>query len=69
MKISFIGCGKMAGAIIKGIVGSGIVSEDNILATKSNLNNIDAISEALGVKIVVDNKCHTTIPFHLRSIA
>lgn len=55
-KIGFIGCGKMAGAIIKGILKSGFISADRILASKSNKDNIKEISEKLGVKITLNNK-------------
>ena len=55
-KIGFIGCGKMAGAIIKGILKSGFISADRILASKSNKDNIKETSEKLGVKITLNNK-------------
>ncbi len=51
-KIGFIGCGKMAGAIIKGINGKGL----DILASKSSPENLEEISKKLGVEIVLDNK-------------
>ncbi len=49
-KIGFIGCGKMAGAIIKGIGGG------NIIASKSTSDNLKEVSERLGVEITLDNK-------------
>ena len=55
-KIGFIGCGKMAGAIIKGIIKSGFISSDNVLASKSNPDNLKETSKQLGVKITLDNK-------------
>ena len=51
-KIGFIGCGKMAGAIIKGINGMGF----NIIASKSSPDNLDETSKKLGVEITLDNK-------------
>ena len=55
-KISFIGCGKMAGAIIKGIIKSGFISPDMVLASKSNPDNLGETSKKLGVKITLDNR-------------
>lgn len=54
-KIGFIGCGKMAGAIIKGIGG------DNIIASKSSPDNLEETSKKLGVEITLDNKYLTKI--------
>ena len=55
-KIGFIGCGKMAGAIIKGIVKTGFISTENVLASKSNPDNLEEVSKKLGIKITLDNK-------------
>ena len=55
-KIGFIGCGKMAGAIIKGIVKSSLISANNILASKSNPENLEETSKKLGIRITLDNK-------------
>ncbi len=49
-KIGFIGCGKMAGAIIKGIGGA------DIMASKSSSDNLEETSKRLGVEITLDNK-------------
>lgn len=49
-KIGFIGCGKMAGAIIKGIGG------ENIIASKSSAHNLEETSKKLGIEITLDNK-------------
>lgn len=51
-KIGFIGCGKMAGAIIRGIGGK----EFEILASKSSPDNLEETSKRLGVDIILDNK-------------
>ncbi len=54
--IGFVGCGKMAGAIIKGIIKTGFVSPENILASKSSPQNLEETSKNLGVEITLDNK-------------
>lgn len=55
-KIGFIGCGKMAKAIIKGIVNKGFVASESIIATKSSTVNLESISDELGIKVILDNK-------------
>jgi len=55
-KIGFIGCGKMAGAIIKGIIKSGFINPDKVLASKSNPDNLEETSKKLGVKVTLNNK-------------
>lgn len=55
-KIGFIGCGNMAQAIIGGIIKSGIVSKDNIIASRNNAEKLQAIKESLGINITQDNK-------------
>ena len=54
--IGFIGCGKMAGAIIKGIIKSGFISSDKVLASKSSPDKLKEVSENLGVEVILDNK-------------
>ena len=55
VNIGFIGCGKMAGAIIKSLVKSETVSAENILASKSSPDNLEEISHKLGIKITLNN--------------
>ena len=55
-RIGFIGCGKMAGAIIKGIIKSNFITPDNVLASKSNPDNLNETAQKLGIKVVLDNK-------------
>lgn len=51
-KIGFIGCGKMAGAIIKGINEKGF----DIIASKSSPDNLEETSKRLSVEVTLDNK-------------
>lgn len=55
-KTGFIGCGKMAKAIIKGILLSGLIKSENLIASKSSPDNLEEISKELGIKITLDNK-------------
>ena len=55
-KIGFIGCGKMAKAIIKGGLNSNFIEKQNIIASKSSSNNIKELSKDLGIEIILDNK-------------
>ena len=54
--IGFIGSGKMAGAIIKGLLNTGFISSENVIATQSRQEGLDEKSEKLGIKIILDNK-------------
>lgn len=54
-KIGFIGCGKMAGAIIKGIISSGFLPSNQIIASEVSEDFAKVQSESLGVKVVCDN--------------
>jgi len=55
-KIGFIGSGKMAGAIIKGLIKSEFTTAENLIATKSSPQGLKEKSKALGIKIILDNK-------------
>lgn len=54
-KIGFIGGGKMATAIIKGIINSGLYSKDNILVSDKNIEALNALKSNYGVRITQDN--------------
>lgn len=54
-KIGFIGSGKMASAIIKGLVKTNFVSSENIMATQAEVDSVQSKSKDLGIKIILDN--------------
>jgi len=54
--IGFIGSGKMAGAIIKGLIKTGFSLPENLMATQAEKEGIEEKSKELGIKIILDNK-------------
>jgi pyrroline-5-carboxylate reductase len=55
-KLGFIGCGKMASAIIKGLISSSLVEPENIIASKHSSKNLEEKSEELGIEIILNNR-------------
>lgn len=56
LKIGFIGCGKMAGAIIKGIISSNFLPKENITGSEVNEEIANNASKRLDIKVITDNK-------------
>jgi pyrroline-5-carboxylate reductase len=54
--VGFIGCGKMASAIIKGILDSGFLTADKIMASEVTEEFAAAKKAELGINVVTDNK-------------
>jgi len=55
-KIGFIGCGKMASAIIGGVLSSGFAQNDFVQASERNEEFAKEKSKTLGINILTDNK-------------
>lgn len=55
-KIGFIGCGKMASAIIKGLLAQNFISSDKIIASQAEIDGVEEKSKKLGIMIVNDNR-------------
>ncbi len=55
-KIGFIGAGKMAQAIIKGIITSKFYSVDDVFASEPNLEVADRVSEQFGITVFQSNR-------------
>lgn len=55
-KIGFVGAGKMAQAIIKGIIKADFFSKDNIFASEPNLEAAKKVEQQFGIKVFTDNK-------------
>ncbi|EGT3615471.1 pyrroline-5-carboxylate reductase [Clostridium perfringens] len=55
-KIGFIGCGNMGSAMVGGILKSGIVVKEDIIASCSREESAKRISKSLGINTTLDNK-------------
>lgn len=55
-KIGFIGSGKMASAIIKGLIKTNFAMPENLLATQGEPTGLEEKSKNLGIKVILDNK-------------
>lgn len=55
-KIGFIGCGSMAQAIIGGIVKSGFVNPNSILASNRTFAKLEEVMHTYGIQITEDNR-------------
>lgn len=54
-KIGFIGCGKMASAIIGGVIASNYLPQENILAAEISEEKAQEKSKELGIRVITDN--------------
>ncbi|HNW25704.1 MAG TPA: pyrroline-5-carboxylate reductase [Candidatus Gastranaerophilaceae bacterium] len=55
LKVGFIGCGKMANAMIKGVLSSGFLGSDNIIASEISQGLASVKKSELGINILLDN--------------
>ena len=54
-KISFLGCGNMAQAMINGVVKAKLFDNSNVMATDFDVNKTNYIKETLGISTSNDN--------------
>lgn len=55
LKLGFVGCGKMASAIIKGILGSCSAKNFEIIGSEVNAEIAQLASDRLGIEVISDN--------------
>lgn len=55
-KIGFIGAGKMASAIIKGLIKTSFAMPEDLIASQAEKELVDEKSKILGIKVTADNK-------------
>ena len=55
MKLGFIGCGNMAGAIIRGIISSGAVRQTDIIGADFSADAREKVSAECGIRVTSDN--------------
>lgn len=55
-KTGFIGCGKMAEAVIKGILKSGLLKITDIIASVTSEDSVKKVNKKLGIKVLTDNE-------------
>lgn len=56
LKIGFIGCGNMAGAMIGGILRKKLVAPDQIIATAKTRNSIERAKKEYSIGVTLDNR-------------
>lgn len=68
MKMAFIGCGNMGGAMLKKILDAKLIPADEILVADKNPEVLKQLKEELGVNITTDNTLAAQAPCLLLAV-
>ena len=55
-KLAFIGCGNIASAMIRGVVGSGVVAAENVMAADPCGERPQKLAQELGIRPETNNR-------------
>lgn len=55
MKLGFLGCGNMAGAMISGIIKNGILPSEEMIASTLHRESADRVAQKYGIAVTLDN--------------
>lgn len=55
-KIGFIGAGNMGTAMIRGIIGNGLASKDEVIASCHTAETKEKVQDELGIEVTLDNR-------------
>ena len=56
MKLGFIGCGNMAGAMLGGILKEELLKKDEIIASTSSAKSLQRVRECFGICTALSNR-------------
>ena len=56
MRLGFIGAGNMAQAIIGGVLASGLLKKEDIIASAATEATIERVRERFGIRVTLDNR-------------
>ena len=56
MKLGFIGAGNMAQAMIGGVLGSGLLQKDDIIASAATQTTIEKVQKQYGIRTTLNNR-------------
>ena len=56
MKLGFIGCGNMAGAMLGGILKKHLMEKEDVIASTARAESLKKVKETYGICTTLDNR-------------